>query len=260
MPRSLSLVLVSLLLAAPMAACAEPEAGPETVPPEVATVLLDLPGATPEQMNAAAEVVRARVQSLDLQLGEIGWDDAAIEVIVPAADEELVRAALRSTGNLELRPVLAVLEPSSAPTTTPLADRSDDQPVVAADGDGVTYQLGPVVVDTSGIESAVAASTPVGDWTVDPVLRSGPDGIDAFNALASACYAGAETCPPVAPEGRGMVAILLDGTVLVAPSINVASFERDQIQISSDFDELSARALAAALDGGAATVPWTVRD
>ncbi len=94
MPRSLSLVLVSLLLAAPLAACAEPEASPETVRPEVATVLLDLPGATPEQMNAAAEVVRSRVQALDLQIGEIGWDDAAIEVIVPAADEQLVRAEL----------------------------------------------------------------------------------------------------------------------------------------------------------------------
>jgi preprotein translocase subunit SecD len=258
-PRSLSLVLVSLLLAALMAACAEPEAGPETVPPEVATVLLDLPGASPEQMNAAAEVVRARVQALDLQLGEIGWDDAAIEVIVPAADEQLVRAALLPNGDLELRPVLAVLEPSSAPTTTPPADRSDDQPVVASDGDGVTYQLGPVVVGEEAIESASATSTP-DEWTVDPVFRAGPDGIDAFNAVASACFTGAETCPAMSTDGNGMVAILLDGTVVVAPTINVASFERDQIQISSDFDETSARGLAAALSAGAAPMPWTVRD
>jgi preprotein translocase subunit SecD len=46
----------------------------------------------------------------------------------------------------------------------------------------------------------------------------------------------------------------------VAPTINVASFERDQIQISSDFDETSARALAATLGAGAAPLAWTVRD
>ena len=90
----MSLLLVSLLLSASLAACAEPEAGPETTAPEVATVLLDLPDATPEQMNAAAEVVRTRIQALDLQIGEIGWDDASIEVIVLAADEALVRAEL----------------------------------------------------------------------------------------------------------------------------------------------------------------------
>jgi hypothetical protein len=94
MRRTLSLVLVSLVMAASLAACAEPEAGPETTAPEVATVLVDLPGATPDQMNAAAEVVRARIQALDLQIGEIGWDDASIEVIVRAEDEQLVRAEL----------------------------------------------------------------------------------------------------------------------------------------------------------------------
>lgn len=95
MPRARLLpALVVLTLLGATSACAEPEAIPEPFRPEVTSVVVDLPDATPDQMNAAAEVVRARIQALDLQVGEVGWDDASIEVIVPAADEQLVREAL----------------------------------------------------------------------------------------------------------------------------------------------------------------------
>ena len=58
-----------------------------------------------------------------------------------------------------------------------------------------------------------------------------------------------------------MVAIVLDDRgARPLPSINAAGFERDQIQISGDFDETSALALAAVLDGGATATAWTVRD
>jgi preprotein translocase subunit SecD len=46
------------------------------------------------------------------------------------------------------------------------------------------------------------------------------------------------------------LAIVLDGEVLTAPSINEATFARDQIQISGSFDQESAQAVAVALRYG----------
>jgi preprotein translocase subunit SecD len=242
------LATMAIAIAALGAACDEPEASPQTVAPDVATVLVELPDATPEQMNAAAEVVRARLQSLDLPIAEVGWDDAAIEVIVSAADEQLARAALAPTGSLEIRPVLSTSE-----------TRPDAQVTVEGE-DGTVYSLGAVAVTGAALESA-AAGRVGSEWTVDPVFLEGPTGIGAFNELAAACDAAdAQVCPASSSSGHGMVAILVDGELLSAPSINVDRFERDQIRISGSFDERSARALAAVLDGGAATMAWTVRD
>ena len=77
---------------------------------------------------------------------------------------------------------------------------------------------------------------------------------------AAECFAASSTCPAGDEGGKGMVAIVLDDVVLSAPSINATGFERDQIQISGEFDETSALALAAVLDGGATATAWTVRD
>lgn len=259
--RRAALVAAPVLTAAVLVVgCSEPTATPEAQGPEVATVMVDVPGASIEELNAAAEVVRARVMALDLQVGEIGWDDASIEVIVPAADEALARAALAPRGEVEFRPVLQVVDPSTAGTTTPVEERTPDAPVVAAREGGSTYLLGPAALDARGVESARASEDPGGSWIVAPLVAEGPDGIDALNAVAAACFEAASTCPAADGTGTGMLAILVDGTVVAAPTVNVAHFERDQIQISGTFDELGARSLAAALDGGPANVAWTVRD
>jgi hypothetical protein len=92
--RAALVVALVLPLAVIVTGCAEPKATPEAQGPEVTTVMVDVPDASIDELNVAAEVVRARVMALDLEVGEIGWDDASIEVIVPAADEELVRAEL----------------------------------------------------------------------------------------------------------------------------------------------------------------------
>lgn len=255
-PAAASLLVLSVL----GAACKEPEAAPEPQRPEVVSVMVDVPDASIEELNDAAEVVRARVMALDLQVGEIGWDDASIEVIVPAADEELVRAALTPSGQAELRPVLQQFDVSTPVSTTPPEQLSPEAEVVLAGLDGASYQLGPSAVGGAGVESAQATRDQDGSWLVAPVLVDGAEGIGAFNELAARCHRADPTCPAADESGRGSVAIVADGAVLSVASVNVPSFERDQIQISADFDERSARALAAALDGGAANVAWTVRD
>lgn len=262
--RSLSLAGATLLVVL-FVGCAEPDAEEVVAGPETTTVLLDLPDTTTEQMNAAAEVVRSRLMALDLQVGEVGWDDAAIEVIVPAEDEQLVRQALEPVDGLVFRPVLAMPADASTPTTPP-DQRAPDAQVTLTGEDGSVYRLGPVAVGGPAVESATAELSEAGQWVVNPVLRPGADGIDAFNAIAAECYtATPEVCPAlsatdVSGAGRGLLALVADDVVLSAPSIFTPAFDRDQIEVSGDFSEDEARALAAALDGGPANVPWTVRD
>jgi len=78
---------------------------------------------------------------------------------------------------------------------------------------------------------------------VSPVLTD--DGIGAFNEMAAQCFALAASCP------TGQIAVVVDGVVISAPSIQTDSFEADQIQISADFSEDAARELADSLDRGA---------
>lgn len=116
-------------------------------------------------------------------------------------------------------------------------------------GDGSTsvtrYQLGPSLLSGKSVETASAGlNAQDGKWEVRPTFREGAEGIDAFNAVATKCFGGDPTCP------TKQLAIVLDGQVISAPSINNATFSRDQIQISGSFDEKDAKDLALALRYG----------
>jgi preprotein translocase subunit SecD len=335
--------LLSLLVV--LAACSGSEevSGPADI--ETTTVIVDVPDATPEQVDAAAEVIRARLSALDLRTAKLVPDGETLEITVPAVDEDLVRIAVRQFGQLEFRPVLSTagqtleggerveaeakveelrtalsvpagvtaqqvatdeqVQQASTTTTTTVApeegatttttlpaplnqfgvDTNDERffelfqlenqlsaeltppeeqtpegEVTLAGEGGTMYTLGPVALTGEAVSGATAGLGNGGLWTVNPSFKEGADGIDQFNAIAAQCYNGEPTCPALSGEGRGLLGIILDDVVLSAPSINVASFSRDEIQISGQFDETSARALAAALSGGAANVPWTVRD
>jgi hypothetical protein len=104
------------------------------------------------------------------------------------------------------------------------------------------YLVGPVLADGSSLESA-HASLAMGHWVVNPIFRAGPDGIDRFNGAAAPCAARDATCP------MGQLAIVTGGEVVSAPAVHRADFERDQIQISGDFDEAAATALVDHLLG-----------
>ena len=93
------------------------------------------------------------------------------------------------------------------------------------------------MVDGSSLESA-QASNDIGQWAIRPVFREGPDGIGRFNVAAEQCYQKTDVCP------TGQLAIVVDGTVISAPSINQSTFQRDQIQISGNYTEASASDLA----------------
>lgn len=132
---------------------------------------------------------------------------------------------------------------------TPPEDQTPEGEITLAGEDGTIYTLGPVALTGTAVEGATAGLSGT-EWTVNPVLKGGEDGIDKFNEVAARCYNGDPTCPALSAEGRGLLGIILDDVVLSAPSINVASFTRDQIQISGDFDRESSEALAVALRFG----------
>lgn len=160
---------------------------------------------------------------------------------------------------------LYTLELAAADVTSTEDDLAD-QPVTllsAPDEDGkqFKYSLGPTMVTGRAISDA-SAGVIEGQWMVLPVFRSGADGIDLFNKAAATCNAGGPTCPAVMGGNFGALAVVLDGEVLSAPSINNPSYGRDQINISGSFNEQSAKALADALKFGRLPVtlePQTVQ-
>ena len=133
--------------------------------------------------------------------------------------------------------------------TTPAGGDQKDAEVQLADRDGFVYQLGPTQLTGTAVETATAGIGQDGLWTVNPVFKAGPEGIDLFNAIAAKCNAGDPICPS-SQSGPGRLAIVLDSEVLSAPAINEANFSRDQIQISGDFTEEQAKNLAVALRFG----------
>lgn len=154
--------------------------------------------------------------------------------------------------DLEFRPVLQQLPPGGIPAedgapsdgcATPEEDWTADGPVLAPqleDGQEVgCFELGPVEADGDVVESAAAAQDGLEQWTISLVLTS--DGIATFNETVGACFEGTSTCP------TRQLAIVVDRTVISAPSINAPEFERDQISISGGFTQAEAQALAAGL-------------
>lgn len=166
-----------------------------------------------------------------------------------APDSTDVAAAEPSApADLEFRPVLQQLPPGGTPDgeggcATPDGSWSADQPVLAVQVEGGQevgcYELGPAEVDGAVVESAAASEDGMGNWMISLVLTT--DGIAAFNETARTCFDAAPTCP------TRQLAIVVDRTVISAPSINAPEFERDQISISGGFTQAEAEALAAGL-------------
>ncbi|MEM7143089.1 MAG: hypothetical protein AAF548_18855 [Actinomycetota bacterium] len=143
--------------------------------------------------------------------------------------------------------------PTSTSTTTATTDAPDVEAAVVTfqplledwdDSLGTPPMLGDPGPDGM-VEAATARFSDPGGWSIDLVLNDGSPGIDDFNELAAECVARSARCP------TGRLAIAVDGEVLTAPNVEVASFQRDQITITGGFDEAEARGLADGINAGA---------
>ncbi len=142
---------------------------------------------------------------------------------------------------------LAAFQACGIPGVTPDDDDEADAYVVLVDTNGNRLCLGPTLLTGEVVETAdVALGLGGAGWEVNPTFRPGEQGIDQFNEVADLCF---NADPEVCPTRR--LAVVLDHTVISAPSINAQRFSRDQIVISGDFEEDEARLLAESLRFGA---------
>lgn len=96
-------------------------------------------------------------------------------------------------------------------------------------------------------KSANAAVLQSGAWGVQADLRSGADGRDTWNAIASACFNTTAECP------TGQLAIELDGVIQSNPKMNEDNFTGG-VEISGSFTQEEAQQLAEVINSGSLPV------
>ncbi len=141
-------------------------------------------------------------------------------------------------------------------TTTP-AQKAGGAGTFLNDTGEARYQLGPVGFEGSALSKAEAGLSN-GQWQVNVTVK-GKDKNKA-NETFNACYQASATCPPSGADDkgtpRGAIAIVLDGKVISAPTVNGPDLASDQFTISGNFDTKRAKELALVLRYGALPVEF----
>ncbi|MCP3911761.1 MAG: protein translocase subunit SecD [Actinomycetia bacterium] len=222
----------------------------------VSVVLQPTEEASGEELDQSIEIMRRRVDAIGVAEPEITRQGDTILVQLPGVDDQQRALELvGQTAELRFRPVLGCVADGAEPLTSP--EQQDPEATVILPGrdgetgcDGVAlphYRLGPSLLTGDTLSGASATQQGL-TWVVNPVFHPGADGIDQFNSAAARCHVGAPD-PLVCPTGR--LSIVLDGTVVIAPSIELPSFGRDGIAISGGFDQEEAQDVALVLRFGA---------
>ena len=146
---------------------------------------------------------------------------------------------------------------SDVTSPTPPAEMGDPADPTATiivqntDGSEI-YQLGPSFATGEVFNNDANADIISGGWGVRVTLKNGAAGSDLWNIGAAQCYAKSTTCP------TGRMAIVLDGVVQSAPSVNQPSFSGG-VDITGNFKESEAKDLARVLKSGALPVRLEVQ-
>lgn len=143
----------------------------------------------------------------------------------------------------------AKIDTSTVSTTAPLPEGAE---IVPSKDGALLYTLGPVGFTGDALSKAEAALQE--SWAVNVSVR-GSKKTEA-NAAFNACYNGEPTCPAQTQDGRGSIAIVLDGEVLSAPAVNGPDLASDNFTISGDFDQAEAKELALVLRYGSLPVEF----
>ena len=249
----------------------------------------------PAALTVAVDIIRQRVDSLGVAEPEIIRQGNTIVVNLPGVkDQQQALDTIGRTGAVEMRPVLKIVEnPDNSTTTTvkgatttslkpvsttlpppaggvgssrnaavttttiptassvdPVTGLPEGQTVLAGRKDGLIYLLGPAEATGEVFSNDSSAQVDAGAWVVVAKLRSGAAGADAWNALSTKCFAGGADCPSKA------IAIILDGEVISAPTVQTPTFDNGSVQISGSFSETEAQDLARVLQFGAVPVKF----
>jgi len=224
------------------------------------------------EFQRAVDVLRHRLDALGVGGATISTSGGgAVQVAAPGLSQSLLGDSM-ARGAVQFRPVFAVEAPGAAagsavsavaPTLTkaehafgesgcPTTPTKADPPVatssylIACSSDGtVKYLLGPSAVDNTAIAHAQAVvDQQTNEWLVD--LEFDQSGSDAFRALTAAAAQNPPLggCTPA--QGCNSIGIVVDGTVLAAPSVlQPGGIRGGSTQITGNFTRDEARALAA---------------
>jgi preprotein translocase subunit SecD len=207
----------------------------------------ETPGATqPPQPTPSADPAQGRAVTEGLRPRAAGSASASAGTASAPAEGSAQDAALQRR--------FAALDCSqrNRPASERDAPAQDSVVACASDGDAASprakYALGPTAVDGSHVSSAKAVRDPqTGNWIVR--LDFDSVGTRQFSALTGSLYVN--TVP------RNELAIVLDGTVISAPSVG-RRLDGGTADISGSFTRDSAEQLAATLGSGALPAALTL--
>jgi preprotein translocase subunit SecD len=249
----------------------------------------------PEALNVAVDIIRQRVDSIGVAEPEIQRQGDNVVVNLPGVkDQQEALDLIGRTGAVEMRPVVNLAEnpdltttTSAAPgattttvkgatttlappaggvgssrtraettTTTTVPGTDPDtglkpgQTILPGRKDGLIYLLGPAEATGEVFSNDASVQVEAGSFSVVANLRSGPAGEDQWNALARKCYDGGEECP------TKQIAIVLDGEVISAPTVQTPSFDNGSVSITGNFTRSEADELRKILQFGAVPVQF----
>lgn len=196
-----------------------------------------------DKLDITKDIIVARLSTIGVSASSLFLTGDQIHVTfdrsVDAQTFERAVDLLDVAFSSDFRPVLAVgvCDPSETHT-----DPDPGQPASLCDQDGVDeFDLGPAELSANTLEDAFAfevqnAAGGTGDWGV--TLEFDQEGTAAFAALTQRLFE--------AGFGHNQLAIVLDGKVLSAPTVN-AEITDGKVSISGLLDEAEARALAQQL-------------
>ncbi|MEJ7764327.1 MAG: protein translocase subunit SecD, partial [Acidimicrobiales bacterium] len=226
-------------------------------------VLAPVPGSRPskETLEQAISIIRQRVDGVGVGESDISRQGSNVVIQLPGVkDTDRLLALVGQTAQLRFRAVLGSqpVPPPGAPEAEPpppLTPREEDKPeaqvtLPGKQGEAAVYQLGPALADGTIVKTARAEAPQTGgEWKVSFELTDKGSGV--FDGIASKCSPNPdpEACP------SGSLAIVLDGVVQSAPSINTANFG-GKGEITGKFSEREAKDLALVLRYGSLPVEF----
>ncbi len=228
------------------------------------TVVVNLPGVK-DQQQALDTIGRTGAVEMRPVLKVAQNPDNTTTTTVVGGTTTTVKGATSTT----LKPASTTLPPpaggvgssrTAAVTTTtipaatapvdPATGLPQGQTVLPGRKDGLLYLLGPAEATGEVFSNDSSAQVDAGSWVVVAKLRSGAAGADVWNALSTKCFAGGADCPTKA------IAIILDGEVISAPTVQTPTFDNGSVQISGSFSQTEAKDLARVLQFGAVPVKF----
>ncbi|WP_419925912.1 protein translocase subunit SecD [Candidatus Poriferisocius sp.] len=114
------------------------------------------------------------------------------------------------------------------------------------------YLLGPSTLTGAGLSGADSSFR--AQFVVNATFKGGDEGADKFDEMAGECFSGTAYCPTGA-RGLGQLAIVVDGNVESAPTVQTGNFG-GQVEITGNFTEQEADDLALVLSYGALPIEF----